>query len=111
MPQFKQKTSTSESTQPPQSPPSVSDPRPELSASPSPSSTPATESAPKPKVLDTIFKFHMLDGEYPLRQVGTIAELEAILKHVSTEGLTLHNQKGFEWFPVTSIRKVKVELQ
>jgi hypothetical protein len=59
--------------------------------------------------LDVVFKFVTADGEIPLDQRGTPEELQAQLVAVNKDGLTLPNQKGFEWYPITSIRKVIVE--
>jgi hypothetical protein len=46
-----------------------------------------------------------------LDQKGTEAELQAALVSIGKDGLTLPNQKGFIWYPATSIRKVTVEMK
>ena len=59
--------------------------------------------------LNVVFKVVTADGTLCLDQRGTAEELQAQLVSMNKDGLTLPNQKGFEWYPITSIRKVIVE--
>lgn len=61
--------------------------------------------------LNVVFKVITYEGEIPLEQRGTEEELQAALVSIGKDGLTLPNQKGFVWYPATSIRKVTVETK
>lgn len=69
------------------------------------------EAEAKDPVLNVIFKIKVGEGELPVPQAGTARMLEEILKRYAIEGVTLHNRKGFTWYPPHSIRKVDVETQ
>jgi hypothetical protein len=59
-------------------------------------------------VLSVTFHIRVDGGTIPLPQEGTAAVLEEILRRYGTEGLTIPNQDGFEWYPPHAIRHVKV---
>lgn len=61
-------------------------------------------------VLNTMFVVQTNDGPCRIGHKGTTAVLEEILRRYNVEGLTVHTVKGFTWFPVTSIKKVDVEI-
>lgn len=107
MPQFRPKTSNEGSEEQPKKLPSESDQRPELKSLPSPSSTPATDSARK---IDVAFLVQVDEGELPIQRRVTGEELQAFLTSIDKDGLTLPNQKGFTWYPPHTIRKVTVVL-
>lgn len=64
----------------------------------------------KDEPMKVLFKVDTCDGEIPLPQTGTQEELQAAMVSINKDGLTLPNQRGFVWYPVTSIRKVTVEI-
>lgn len=58
--------------------------------------------------LNVIFHIRIDGGTLQLPQEGTGDMLDEILRRYNTEGLTIHNQDGFEWYPPHAIKQVKV---
>jgi hypothetical protein len=108
MPQFKPKNSPEYLTQQQPSQPSETDQRPQESDSPTQSSTAPMASAPE---LNVVFRVQVAEGVLNVPRKGTAVVLEEILKKYNSDGMTLDTQRGFVWYPTTSIRKVEVEIR
>lgn len=104
MSKFKQPSSYPPLTPQPTSPENGSDQEPKPTDLPLPSSTPATASA-----LSVTFRIEVFGGEFdlPLMMKDSDA-ISAQLQAWVVAGVVVPNQRGMEWYPMTSIKKISV---
>lgn len=91
------------------SPPSGTDPKPKVIDSPSPSSTPQTDSAPSPRSSYKI-TYLTFEGDISKNQLFTRTELTEHLARIGQDGIeVIGSEHKSEWYPASSIRKVVIE--